>query len=176
MHLASKTYERNLYEHTNTEEDTMHTRYRSMLGKKASLNIINHSSSLLESLTKYNIFETKPENKVVDITEDVEMLDVKNETLMIRLKLEEIRPLIINDLLLVKREVTGYNKKLEFYQPNVSSCSVNFECQSNTFGQNYFRESYNLHAKRFITGGKAILPSKYSSGGKLLQDKSTLLP
>ena len=187
LHFLSKNVETNKYHYTNaTEADRIVIPYGSMLSQGTSTNIVNHTVSILDTFTRYNVYDLTPEliqqrQKVTEVDEDAQMQapedsETKIVTLTEKNNLEVVRPLVLPSLLIAKREITNFNKRLEFVQDMVVTWPVNLICDSSSFTNYYTVLSNNIYAKQLATIGKQIRPSHYTSPGKLLQDKSTLLP
>jgi len=146
------------------------------------MNIVSHDGNILQSyqqsIIKEKVTEVNLPKKNEDASSDVEMVvqDNKSPILMDKLNLECIRPLVINKAIEMKREATNNKSSLEFFQEKAETCSIDLRCRSSTFTSNFKRTMMNIYARQLICNGKILRPSKESCPGKLLQDKSTMLP
>lgn len=182
LHFLSKSYRKNYFNQVfNNSEETVKVKYGSMMAEGLSLSIVNPSQTILYSFTEYKLFEQNSkkteeekintEDAVMENTEEAKQISMKQ-----KLNLEELPPLIYEDVSTMKRGLVDNNSKLEIYQSEVVSCPVDLYCLSSSFTAKFIRESHNFHAKRIIFGGERIFPSRSTTPGKLLRDKSTLLP
>lgn len=184
IHLMTSQYSVNKYNYMNNEDDNIHLKYGSMLSSGVSLNIANHQLTMLESYTNYNVFEKVTlvkDNKVTEGSQDVAMVEqeVKDEEyvpLTEKYGLEVVRPLVLPTTYLLKREITNFNKRVEFYQSKLDCCPADVYSSSSSFANNHLQLTYNIFGKQFIAVGSGLRPSKHTSQGKLLYDHSTLLP
>ena len=128
MHYNSKVYNINKYKYLNEEpEEQYHIKYGSNLNTEVSLNIYNHENTILESLTKQNIFEViKNQKEGDDMEVDEEVVPNKIRDSFELNNLEKVNPLVVKTASELKYQAFRLHRKLEMYLPLIDCCPIEF--------------------------------------------------